>query len=651
MSEVASTLSLYDYNRFPLVRRKENGEERVYRQAYGRLLPGNPNDVQIELWAAATREQDGEFLGEFQHYKNAMQLCFPHLQTEWHHWLDMMLESMTGKSSTNTWLGGGGIGKSWFCGVFPRLWYAASPMKRGVMIINTTQKSQMDRAWGYVTKTDLDFPFLAGEQVGNKAEPRIGLLKKNSRGKFEVIPQIGVMAQTVKKGSSAQATADLKGLHPEELMIIVEESNHLIKAHLERARGNWVRNRWYKIHFLGNPEIEDTSDTQGADALYHFSTPKKGWSYIRWGDDRSWENVFGGRTYHFDIYDSPAIAEPERFVKSYWLPNEEGIRQIADEMGGEDSALFKQQARGIYDHESLPFNPITLGMVERFAGKESALFTGFGRQRWAAFDPAYSGNDEAFLKIAESGLTENHRVELDFLGSKTNFSFKIDSKSAVEPSFQMLEWVRKICHEWEVPPENLIMDANIIGIGLGDIFATHWSKKINKAKAGNAKPSKEFVDAAEQFTAADLYVNAATEYWMGFQKLLISQQIRGLDDSVVDQLVMMPAEKVGDKVKVLEKINFRKKFGFSPDRAEAVIYLAWMVKQRGLKRIAEGETEFDGRAGVNTGLGMNPWIGEQYKVEGNGLFVNAAGTPFGDEPEEQGVTWQDFENYSWGGME
>lgn len=537
---------------------------------------------------------------------------------------------------------------SWWSGTFARVWYAAAPLKRGVMIINTTQKSQTDRAWGYTIQADLNFPWLAGEQIGNKTNPKIGYLKQNSRGKLEAVPQIGIISQTVKRGSSATATADLKGLHPEELIVIVEESNHLIKAHLERARGNWIRNRWYKILFLGNPEIEDTADVESADALYFFSTPKRGWSYINWGEDRSWENVFGGRTYHFDILDSPAIVEPEKYVESYWLPNEDLVRKIADEMGGENSALFKQQGRGMYDHDSLPFNPITYGMCEQFRVKDSALFTGFGRQRWASFDPAFTGNDEAFLKIAESGLTESGVQAIDFMGEKTNFTFRLDGNSADEPSFQMLKWVQEKLREWEVPPENFIMDANIIGIALGDIFTRYLSPKINKIKI-SGKPSKEFVDLGQTHTAADLYFNRATELWMGLQKLMVGQQIKGLDDSIINQLVMMSAERINDKTKIMEKKKFRAKFGYSPDRAEACIFLAWMVRERGLKQ-AHGDTGNEGI--VRSNLLESPWLqGQSFRSEQNGLLVNAAGTPFGEEPEEEGVGWQDFLDTSFGGWD
>lgn len=619
-----------DLTKFPLV----NKENKTYRKAYKRHLPAGWNDIQIELWAAGKRlEIEDGGLGEFQHYKNALQAAYPILQDEWSHWDDIKLESMIGEPSVNTWLAGAGVGKSWFMGTFARFWYAANPKERGVMIINTTQASQDDRAWGYCLKAGLDFKFLAGSDIGTKANPKIGLKIKDKNGKLKTIPQVGIITKTVKEGSSARATQDLKGLHPKELMVIMEESNHQNRNHLKRAYGNWIENRWYKALLVGNPEIEDRDETN-TDALYHFSTPKAGWPAIKWGHDLMWENIFGGSTYHFDPYDSPAISDPERYIESYWLPTEAKLEEKAARIpGGEDSALFKQQVRGIYDHESIAYTPITRGMCAKFDVRKNAHFTGFQRQRWASFDPAYSGTDEAFLKIAESGLTEDGRIVMDFIGEATNFSFVADSSLGKEPSFQMLEWVNSILTEWKVPPENFVMDAQIIGIGLGDIFATYLSSQINRIKT-SGKASGTTVRGTD-YKASEIYGNRITEMWMNFQKLMINQQIKGLDESIIEQLIEMPAVKVGEKIKVIEKKEFRKKFGYSPDRAEAALFLIDLALSKGMEQKGVAEVEEH-----QLDWQSNPWVQGRAIEDGGGVFINASGTPFGAEIEEQDGSWQ-----------
>lgn len=584
---------LFDYSLYPLKTSPVN--HRKYREAYGRMFPAQFTDLEIELWCGSRKigaEEGG--LGEFAHYRLMMQHGYPFLRDEWTPWLDQQLGLFCGESGTHTMLAGSNIGKSWFLGTFPRLWQAGLPYTRGVMIINTTQKSQTQRAWKYVLDCCNAFPWLPGHISASKLDPAVTIYKEitNPRNPQEIykalVPGVGIISQTVKQGKVAKATADLKGMHPKDgLIVIIEEGNHVEKQPIERARSNWIGNSWYSIVIVGNPEIEDQMDGDkvagGSDSLYEFSTPLHGWSSIVWGETKQWDNKFGGRSLHFDPYDSPRIKHPEKYTLSTWLPSTEYLDKKAEELGGEGTALFKQQVLGIYDHESLPFNPINQGMIHRFNCDGRAAFTGMDRQRWAGFDPAYSGRDEAFLKIAESGMTDQMKEEIDFLDERTNFSFTIDKSSGEEPSFQMLNWVREKLSEWHVPYENFIMDANVIGIGLGDIFSAYLSKSINKVVV-QGKPTERPLDMAGDRTARDICLDKATELWIAFQQLIITGQIKGLDKTIVKQLTDMPAENRNGKIKVLEKYKFRNKFGYSPDRAECCLFIVDLIRERGLAR-------------------------------------------------------------------
>ena len=618
--QVATQRDLYDYDRFPI--RVATGKGTRYREAYGRRFPGNPSDYEIEAWCAARRltvEEGG--LGEFAHFKRSIQLLYPYLGPEWNHWLEMQVSCLTGPCGTHAWLGGGGIGKSWSLGTLSRIWQSQSPLTRGVMIINTTQKTQRERAWKYVIDCVQAFPWLPGEVTSSRDNPELQIWeekpdpKRPGRMIAELKAGVGIISQTVKAGSTAKGTADLKGMHPPELLVIVEEANHLRRTRLERGRANWITNKYYQIILAGNPEIEDVHETAREDSLYHFAEPVHGWGSIEWGKNRIWENRYGGKTLHFDPFDSPRIHAPNRYKVSTWLPDRKYIEEKAKELGGQNSQLFKQQIRGIYDHEALPFNPITLSMCKKFEVYRSAKFTGMHRQRWAAFDPAYSGGDEAFLKIAESGLTEEGRIEVDFLGPTTNFVFRIDGNSPDEPSFQMMKWVRRICEEWMVPPENFIMDANVIGIGIGDILTQFWSKKINKIIVmGPATDRPMGVDGAH--IAKDRCSNKQTELWMAMQALMITNQVRGLDPSVTNELIEMTAEILNGKIKVLPKMEFRKRFGYSPDRAEACIFIVDLLRTRGLAQNSKPTTVEDIEKGVADFSGVH---------RAEDVFVNMAG--------------------------
>lgn len=585
---VATYESLFDYSRFPSTNSIINPELKI-RTGYNHEFPQHYSDLDIEMWSAGQRlsiELGG--LGEFGHLKRCLQLLFPYLVDEWHHWLDMQVSMFCGTHGTNVMLGAGGTGKSWVLGTMARIWQACRPVERGVLVLNTTQETQAERAWKYIITLGQLFPFLPGRVVGGKS-PKLEIMVPTeniySTNKiYKAVPGVGIISQTMKKGTSAAATADMKGFHPRELLVVVEEANHYVRTFLERARANWITNQVALILLTGNPSVEDSIDNpNNEDALRHFSMPLHGWDSIEWGKDRFWSNKFGGMTYHLDAYDSPRVHNPEKYRLSTWLPDDAYIEQKIVELGGSNTPLFKQQIRGIYDHDSLPFTLISRTMFTRFEGGRPAKFLGMNRRRYAAFDPAYSGVDEAFLKIAETGITDSGKEEIDFLGTRTNFSFKITSDSAIEPSFQMLYWVQEKLQEWKVPYENFIMDANAIGIGLGDIFSSFLSKEITKVKVHGAATDR-LLDLTDQSKANDRCVNKQAEMWLAAQLLLIAGQLRGIDESVIRQLVDMPAELSKGKVQVLTKKEFKRRFGYSPDRAETVLFIIDLLRDRGFKQ-------------------------------------------------------------------
>lgn len=63
----------------------------------------------------------------------------------------------------------------------------------------------------------------------------------------------------------------------------------------------------------------------------------------------------------------------------------------------------------------------------------------------------------------------------------------------------------------------------------------------------------------------------------------------------------MSAEDVNGKIKVLEKKEFRKRHGYSPDRAEAVIFTVDLLRSRGLKKMMQNEVDTGKLDHVNHG--------------------------------------------------
>jgi len=176
------------------------------------------------------------------------------------------------------------------------------------------------------------------------------------------------------------------------------------------------------------------------------------------------------------------------------------------------------------------------------------------------------------------------------------------------------------------------MDANIIGIGLGDIFSAHLSKQINKIKV-SGKPTNQILDLSGKYKASDICVNRATELWVAFQQLIITGQIRGLDESIIAQLCDMPAEHLNGKMKVMDKKKFRAEFGYSPDRAETCLFIIDLIRTRGIH--SQSVTQWGSR-GADIGR-----LGFKNNREGlitrpEDLFVNMAPCPYTEQPEYGG---------------
>lgn len=129
-------------------------------------------------------------------------------------------------------------------------------------------------------------------------------------------------------------------------------------------------------------------------------------------------------------------------------------------------------------------------------------------------------------------------------------------------------------------------------------------------------PTERELDLQGVYTAKDLCVNKQTELWFAAQLLIMTSQVRGLDASVVNELIEMKAEVVNGKRKVLPKIEFRKQFGYSPDRAECCLFIIDLLRTRGLEN-GQAPSNFGVDAVIN-----NPGFDRVTSVDD--IFMNLA---------------------------
>ena len=462
-------------------------------------------------------------------------------------------------------------------------WWLCEPGESSVMLVSTTMSSLRQRAWAEVIKC---YSHQLHPKFGNFVDSR--LRWQASKGDDRHC----IYGRAVEEGSIQKIADDIKGIHTRRQMVVIDEATRINEAILTACGNLYDYPDEFILVLIGNP-------LNRLDQFGRFCEPEAGWMSVN-VESGSWiakpfEKCGGAKpmVVTFDAEKSPNIVEGQ--IVSRHLPKKESVERARVASGGGNTPNYWQNFRGFWPPEGMANTVFTETALIKHGSKDTLKFTGDNFQIIATFDPAFSaGGDRAVLRFAKMGIIESGILGIQAL-PPIIIPLQADSKNPVR--YQLAEQVVRECESVQVgpyvmncPPENLAVDNTGDG-GVLDILHRTWSPKVLGIEY-RGTPSDNAISLEDARPASEVFKNKRAEMYFFSRSVMDSGQLKGIDDDTAVELCNMEFMVNNGKTLLMDKKDYRVKFGSSPDLADTLVMLPEIARQRGfmlaaLQRTAE----------------------------------------------------------------
>lgn len=535
----------------------------------GKLLtygyPNLPGATQLEYEQLSFSQHLGlETAGvtKLQNLKNIINITWP--TTIFTPWTNRMLQSLCDYSFVS-WAGCGASGKTHTAAMYACAWWSCDPLNSAVVMTSTTKDMIRRRMWAPIQNFYMAWD--GSERPGNLVDSSTKWQARKGDDKHSL------SAMAVKDGNTAAAVAALQGMHPQRMLLIIDEATDCPQAIFDVVANLRTGCQEFQMLVIGNPNAK--FDPHGK-----FSKPKNGWKSISINDDE-WpiEDKFAqpGIMLRFDAKKSPNMdyEEPKYpFIISR--------QQYLDALTGltENNPYFWKFYRGFWAPSGLvqtvlDETTITMKEADRGFEWEQIIF------RVASCDPAFGGGDRPIFRTATLGVIGTGQVGLEL---ELPEEIELDASSELPIHYQLAYACREKCEAKGILPQNFGMDATGEGGGTCDILAREWSPNIQRVEFGGA-PSDLPLSVDDDRLAKDVYDRRVSELWFRFATYVKSGQIRGMDAETIIEFCMRTWELKGKKMAVQTKKEMKEAYGRSPDMADAAVVIIEVASRLGMFQV------------------------------------------------------------------
>ena len=480
-----------------------------------------------------------------------------------HPWADEMIKSVI----DNKYVAIGGAansGKSHTMAAWGILNWMADPQNTLILLTSTTLREARKRIWGSVISllSVIDnFPFKIRDSIGN-----VAYLTENGT----LIERAGLSLIAAEKSKTREAVGKFIGIKQKRVFLICDELSELSEAILQAGLSNLSKNQEFNMIGMSNPNSR-------FDAFGSWSKPLDGWSSINPDLDETWTTKWGGTYIRFDGEKSPNIISGE--TKYPWLPTEEKISEDRDLLG-ENSRGYMRMVRAVFfdsDETDAIYNESEIdrsGGMDRVSWNNKPIAI-------AGLDPAFTnGGDRTILYTGLVGYDDNGQYVCE-LGEAVQINDDATNKS-LPRTYQIVEQVISICKKRKISPDNLAVDATGAGAPFCDVLAGQWSDQFLRVSFGG-KASDKKVSVSSKKIGHETYMNRVSELWWVGKELLRTRQLFGISTDLAKELVSRKYDMVKSgsfRVKIEPKVDFKARFGASPDLADAAFLCLDLARQR-----------------------------------------------------------------------
>lgn len=516
---------------------------------------------------------------------------------EWHDWTYRTIEPLceldvaekeSGKSyKLIGYPGCAGAAKTFNVVSFACAWWLMAPNISSVTLISTSKESLKKRGWSEVLKC---YDGIPGPRFGNMVGSR--MIWQCTKGD----DKHAIFGKAVEEGPISKVADDIKGVHTERQMIVIDEATSVPAAIYEACGNLYSYPREFILALIGNP-------LNRKDQFGRFCEPKDGWTSVT-VDTGEWvgkpQEQVGNRIPHivtFDAEKSPNILSGREVSRH--LPTKEGVA-AAQKAGGGQTPSYWQNFRGFWPSEGLVKTVFSESSLKQNDAMGKHQFTGERFQIIGFFDPAFGGGDKPALRFAKLGMIYGGKWGIESLPPKI---LPIDANSLNPVHFQLTEQLRRECETiningtiYSCPPENLGIDATGEGGGLCDIVQRTWSRGIIRVEFGGSA-SEDSASLEDVRPANEVYENKRAELYFRGRDMVNHAQFKGLDKATCEELVtimfegLKPDGSSRRRLVIQSKKEYKALYKKSPDLSDCACGLSEVARIKGFRLAPIGQTK------------------------------------------------------------
>lgn len=466
--------------------------------------------------------------------------------------------------------GCGGAGKTQAAGLYAVGWWACSPHNSIAILTSTTKEMIRHRIWPVIQHYSQNLAdTMTGERIeaGHMIDSQTTLQAKKGDYKH------AIFALAVASGETQRALHNLKGMHAERILLVIDEANGTPEAIFEVIPNLRKGCRDFTVIIIGNP-------TTRLDPHGRSCEPQGGWKSVGVNSEiwrtkpvPEWQ-LDAGVCLRFDGAKSPnVVAKKNSYPYLYNVENWDAAKSY------EGTFNWWSQDRGMWPPDGMSNTVFNEQIVERCDAVD--YFTFLGPVEELAFLDTAFGGDACVLQFGKLGLIDNNGKMGLQLTDWIDVPISPEAE-AHDVDYQIARRVIEECRTRNVKPQCFGLDATGIGRGVGAIIASEWSPFIHYTSWGESASQRASAQNDGR-PAKEVYNNFVCEIWFGAREGMESRQVKGFSRPSIMEFCARQYEMVGKKFKLETKAEMKSRVRYSPDHADATAGLVEIARRNGLE--------------------------------------------------------------------
>lgn len=510
-------------------------------------------------------------MGLFYHYKRAQQLLWPE---DYHNrWSDLELTEIL--NNTITVITGSKDSGKTHCALvrYGLTDYFAFPNNTLIIVSTTTIPALEGRVWG-----DMKSMWARAKErydwlPGNVLDSKHAICTDDIDDEDNLVRDMrkGILCIPCKTSSGAvQGVAAYLGMKQERRRHLGDEFQFMSTSMMDGIANN--NSGDFKGVYVGNPigpgnPLDDISEPEGGWDGY--PVPRK---------TTTWKNrrFLNSRTICLYGPDSPNFDFPNEPCHYRGLICDDSIKRVIAGYGM-NSLQYASQCEGVRRSDVDAHRVITRSICEANHAFDDVEWDGSKpTTKIAACDVAYGG-DRCVGGYIEFGRCMDGKNRI-LVHRPIIIPVNVRRiETGISPEIQIVEWVQNFCQLMGIPPSNFFYDSTgrgTLGAPMAKIFG-----EVNPIEFGGMATSRPvsvdltILDPKTQRRRLKLcneeYSKFVSELWWSIRKCVEADQLRGMPEEVLKELIAREWLEVGGhRIEIETKADMKKRVGYSPDFAD-----------------------------------------------------------------------------------